>query len=78
MIACACAAKAVWKASVDVCRGRPRRTAGNALFNRHALAGRAKLLLHHRHVPVEIIIHVELAARRVGVEHAYFDQFFLL
>src|SRR5215467_6188899 len=86
-IACACGAKAVWKASVeskikvahrDIYRGRSRRAAGDALFNRHTFAGRAKLLLHHRHVLVEIIVHVEPAARRVGVEYAHFDQAFLL
>jgi hypothetical protein len=27
------------------------------------------------HVLVEIIIHVELAARRVGIEHAHLDHF---
>ena len=52
--------------------------AGDALFNCHALAGEAKLLLLHRHVLVEIIVHVEPAARRVGIERAHLDQVFLL
>src|SRR5215469_11879004 len=62
----------------DIYRGRSRRAAGDALFNRQTFAGGAKLLLHHRHVLVEIIVHVEPAARRVGVEYAHFDQAFLL
>ena len=62
----------------NIGRGRPGRAAGDALFNRHALAGRAKLLLYHRHMLVEIIAHVELAARRVGLEHAHLDHVLLL
>ena len=62
----------------DICRGRPRRTAGDAFFDRHAFAGGAKLLLNHRHVPGEIIFHVELAARGVGIEYAHLDHVLLL
>ena len=62
----------------DICRGRPRRTAGDAFFDRHAFAGGGKLLLNHRHVPGEIIFHVELAARGVGIEYAHLDHVLLL
>src|SRR6516165_9257271 len=74
-IDCACGPKMTHS---DICRGRPRRTAGDAFFDRHAFAGGAKLLLNHRHVPGEIIFHVELAARGVGIEYAHLDHVLLL
>jgi hypothetical protein len=47
------------------------------LFDRHALAGRPELLLHHRHVPREIILHVELATRGVGIKDTHLDHVLL-
>jgi hypothetical protein len=58
----------------DIGRRHPWRAAGDAFFNRHALAGRTELLLHHRHVPLQIVGYVELAACRIGIEHAYLDH----
>jgi hypothetical protein len=46
----------------DIGRGPSGRAAGDAFFDRNALAGRTELLLHHRRVLIEIIAHVELAA----------------
>jgi len=60
----------------DIGRWRPRRAAGDPFFDRHALAGRPELLLHHRHVPREIILHVELAARGVGIKYTHLDHVF--
>jgi len=62
----------------NIGRGRPRRAAGYALFNRHALAGGTQLLLHHWHVLVEIIGHIELTARAVGIKHTHLDHALLL
>ena len=61
----------------DIGRGRPGRAAGDAFFDRHALAGLPELLLHHRHVAREIILHVELATRGVGIKYTYLDHVLL-
>src|SRR5215218_7141557 len=53
----------------DIGRRRAGRTARNALLDRDALAGGAELLLDHGHVLGEVVVHVELAACTVGVEH---------
>ena len=58
----------------DIGRGCAGRAAGDALLDRDALARRAELLLDHGHVLGEVIIHVELAACTVGIEHAHLDH----
>src|SRR4051794_35346529 len=58
----------------DIGRRRAGRAARNALLDRDALAGRAKLLLDHGHVLGEVVVHVELAACTVGIEHAHLDH----
>ena len=74
--------KGVTRVEIEMTHGHigrrgSRRTAGNALFDRHALAGRSQLLFDHGHVLGEIVGHVELAACRIGIEHAHLDHVFL-
>src|SRR3954462_3313287 len=58
----------------DIGRRRAGRAARNALLDRDALAGNAELLLDHGHVLGEVVVHVELAACTVGIEHAHLDH----
>src|SRR6266581_1599798 len=58
-------------ADADERRGRSRRAAGNAFVDFVAdQAGVLEALTHEPHVPVLVIVVIELLARLIGVEHA--------
>src|SRR5881396_997729 len=53
---------------------RSRLDATEALFNRCAPERASELLPDHRYVLVQVVVHVELAARTVRIQHAYLDH----
>src|SRR5213593_2915360 len=53
---------------------RSRLDATEALFNRCAPERAPELLPDHRYVLVQVVVHVELAARTVRIQHAYLDH----